>query len=172
MCLVPFFVAVNVLYSWRNTSPDVSIAISDVTFFEGAEDSYANRLVDMPNIRFRLNGDVSSLFHWNAKQLFIYVTMSYQTANYSNNEVVIWDKIILRSDKEKSFKDVVFKNKYRVADISVPLYNREVEFKVHWNVIPVVGLLPVTSSTQTQVYRFRPRVLQASEQPSPKPGSN
>ena len=33
-------------------------------------------------------------FHWNIKQLFVYVVASYESTKNSNNQVVIWDKII------------------------------------------------------------------------------
>lgn len=49
-------------------------------------------------IRFDLNADLSSLFHWNTKQVFVYVSASWPNATGAaeepTNEAVIWDAII------------------------------------------------------------------------------
>jgi signal peptidase complex subunit 3 len=59
-------------------------------------------------IRFSLDADLSSLFTWNTKQVFVYVTAVWPSTNASHgsgdleagvgqavNEAVIWDTIIM-----------------------------------------------------------------------------
>jgi signal peptidase complex subunit 3 len=47
-------------------------------------------------IRFSLEADLSSLFTWNTKEVFVYVTAEWPTAGKNNqtNKAVIWDSII------------------------------------------------------------------------------
>lgn len=42
-----------------------------------------------------MEADLSSLFTWNTKQVFVYVTAEWPAANANEtNEAVIWDSII------------------------------------------------------------------------------
>ncbi len=46
-------------------------------------------------IRFSLDADLSSLFTWNTKQLFVFVTAEWPAAGgNATNQAVIWDSII------------------------------------------------------------------------------
>jgi signal peptidase complex subunit 3 len=59
----------------------------------------SRKLEDCANIRFSLSADLSSLFTWNTKQVFVFVSASWPDKNAENrteltNEAVIWDTII------------------------------------------------------------------------------
>ncbi|KAG9479903.1 hypothetical protein GDO78_011758 [Eleutherodactylus coqui] len=55
------------------------------------------------------------IFDWNVKQLFIYLSAEYATKSNALNQVVLWDKIILRGDNPKlSLKEM--KSKYFFFD--------------------------------------------------------
>lgn len=47
-------------------------------------------------MKFSLEADLSSLFTWNTKQVFVYVTADWPDASDANstNSAVIWDSII------------------------------------------------------------------------------
>lgn len=49
-------------------------------------------------LTFDLKTDLTPLFNWNVKQLFLYLTAEYVTPNNVLNQVVLWDKIILRGE--------------------------------------------------------------------------
>lgn len=53
---------------------------------------------DLGYLTFDLKTDLSNLFNWNVKQLFLYLTAEYVTPNNELNQVVLWDKIILRGE--------------------------------------------------------------------------
>lgn len=53
---------------------------------------------DMGFMIFDLKADLSPLFNWNVKQLFLYLTAEYETPANKLNQVVIWDKIIQRGE--------------------------------------------------------------------------
>lgn len=54
--------------------------------------------------------DLSPLFNWNTKQLFVYLQAEYSDAQGVKNEVVIWDKII--RTKEDANLSLNGRNKY------------------------------------------------------------
>lgn len=39
---------------------------------------------------------MTPVFNWNCKQLFLYLLAEYETKKNKVNQVVLWDKIILR----------------------------------------------------------------------------
>jgi signal peptidase complex subunit 3 len=60
---------------------------------------YSTKKEEYAHIRFSLSADLSSLFTWNTKQVFVYVSASWPDAKAENktqlvNEAVIWDTII------------------------------------------------------------------------------
>ncbi|NXU60413.1 SPCS3 peptidase, partial [Horornis vulcanius] len=64
-----------------------------------------------------LNGKngLQTIFDWNVKQLFLYLSAEYSTKNNALNQVVLWDKIMLRGDNPRlSLKDM--KSKYFFFD--------------------------------------------------------
>lgn len=123
---------------------------------------------DLGYITFDVKADLTNLFNWNVKQLFLFVTAEYETPNNKLNQVVLWDKVILRG--ENALLD--FKNlntKYYFWDdgrglkyVNVqPLKmcwwfvfwvinlffftcrgNKNVTLTLSWNIIPNAGLLP------------------------------
>eukprot|EP01117_Protostelium_nocturnum_P018068 TRINITY_DN7478_c0_g1_i3.p1 TRINITY_DN7478_c0_g1~~TRINITY_DN7478_c0_g1_i3.p1 ORF type:complete len:132 (-),score=50.92 TRINITY_DN7478_c0_g1_i3:193-588(-) len=54
---------------------------------------------DIGSVAFNLDADLSSLFHWNTKMLFVWITASYSTPDRPVNEVILWDDIIQTKDK-------------------------------------------------------------------------
>lgn len=69
--------------------PPVSLTVHKILFSRGPEDYYSPKVVDSPEFVMSLDADFSSLFHWNVKQLFVYVVMEYtgkkhvRIANYN-----------------------------------------------------------------------------------------
>ena len=53
---------------------------------------------DLGFLTFDLNADLTPLFNWNVKQLFLYLTAEYETPKNKVNQVVLWDKIIQRGE--------------------------------------------------------------------------
>lgn len=53
---------------------------------------------DLGFLTFDLHADLTPLFNWNVKQLFLYLTAEYETKNNVVNQVVLWDKIIQRGE--------------------------------------------------------------------------
>ncbi|KIW13552.1 hypothetical protein PV08_08740 [Exophiala spinifera] len=80
-------------------SPRASVAVRNVQVVKGRPHYYTTKREEYAQIRFDLDADLSSLFTWNTKQVFVYVTANYPSSSTSNgeggmSEAVIWDTII------------------------------------------------------------------------------
>ncbi|CAH2237268.1 jg11234 [Pararge aegeria aegeria] len=109
---------------------------------------------DLGYLTFDLKTDLSNLFNWNVKQLFLYLTAEYVTPNNELNQVVLWDKIILRG--ENALLD--FKNmntKYYFWDDGNGLKgHNNVTLSLSWNIIPNAGLLPNIPAIGQHSFKF------------------
>ena len=92
-------------------------------------------------IDFDLQTDLSSLFNWNTKQIFVYLTAEYENSkNTTFNELTLWDKIITNpTDSVLDLKNV--KSKYNGWDVNENLSGKNLNFKLNWNIQPWVGPL-------------------------------
>ncbi|KFO30835.1 Signal peptidase complex subunit 3 [Fukomys damarensis] len=88
-----------------------------------------------------------NIFDWNVKQLFLYLSAEYSTKNNALNQVVLWDKIVLRGDNPRLLlKDM--KTKYFFFDDGNGLKgNRNVTLTLSWNVVPNAGILPLVTGS-------------------------
>ncbi|XP_065159196.1 signal peptidase complex subunit 3 [Atheta coriaria] len=109
---------------------------------------------DLGFLTFDLHTDLTHLFNWNVKQLFLYLTAEYETASNKLNQVVLWDKIILRG--ENAVLD--FKNantKYYFWDDGNGLKNnKNITLTLSWNIIPNAGFLPNIFSHGSHSFKF------------------
>lgn len=87
--------------------------------------------------------DLSPLFNWNTKQLFLYVTAEYVTEANEFNQVVLWDQIVMRDTGADKISSMNIRCKYPFFDDGNGLRgNKNVSLAMHWNAIPNAGLLP------------------------------
>jgi len=97
--------------------------------------------VDRALLSFDLNVDLTPAFHWNIKQLFVYVIASYKTDKNPINQIVLWDKIVQATDPEESKiikQDNIFV-KYALVDQADDLRGQDVELKLMWDFMPLTG---------------------------------
>lgn len=151
-------------------TPKANVIVKDVQVVRGRPHYYSNKKEEYAHIRFSLSADFSSLFTWNTKQIFVYVSATWPSSN-TTNEAVIWDTIItspsadhlqnigpaamkklVKSAKGKAIDPsrgkIELKNqkpKYQITAPSGKLAETEdVVLKVHYNVQPWVGVLTWT----------------------------
>lgn len=99
--------------------------------------------VDRALLSFDLHVDLRPAFHWNIKQLFVYVVASYQTETNPSNKVVLWDKIVEAIDPPEAKvlrEDNVFVE-YALVDYTDELRGKEVELQLMWDFMPLTGML-------------------------------
>ncbi|PRT57105.1 Microsomal signal peptidase subunit 3 [Wickerhamiella sorbophila] len=95
------------------------------------------------NVRivFDLDADLSPLFNWNTKQVFVYLTAEYGGAREDiSNEVTFWDKIITsKADAKLALQNE--RSKYSIWDVKESFEGRNATVHLHWNLQPKVGFL-------------------------------
>ncbi|KAK5627198.1 hypothetical protein RRF57_002913 [Xylaria bambusicola] len=84
-------------------TPSATIKATNVQVVKGRPHYYSSKKEEYAIIRFSLDADLSSLFTWNTKQLFVYVTAEWPAApsgavagsgTNQTNKAIIWDTII------------------------------------------------------------------------------
>jgi signal peptidase complex subunit 3 len=96
---VAAIIAASDLLSPRTPSVGV-LKTTNVQVVRGRPHYYSSKKEEYAIIKFSLDADLSTLFTWNTKQLFVYVTAEWPSAGGSGsgqnatNQAVIWDSII------------------------------------------------------------------------------
>ena len=110
--------------------------------------------VDRALLSFDIHADMRPAFHWNIKQLFIYVVASYETKSKKVNQVVVWDKILEAIDPKKVIQqDNVFV-KYALVDQGDELRGKEVTLQLMWDHMPITGLLYMDEQDSSETTKF------------------
>jgi len=138
------------------TNYSLPIKISPVKILvKNVPDYSANREKnDLGFITFDLDADLRGLFNWNVKQLFIFLTAEYETPSNKLNQVVLWDKIILRGE-DAHLKLKEYNPKYYFWDDGNGLKgNPNVTLTLTWNIIPNAGGLPLILADGTSSIKF------------------
>lgn len=128
------FAAAGTTY-FHQDSPNVSISLKKILLrkIHGAGH-------DQAILSLQIDADLRSVFNWNVKQLFVYITAEYETEANTLNQVVVWDQII--SEKQHAWiRSSSVANKYSLTDQGYGLRGNNVTLAVNWNVVPSTGLL-------------------------------
>ena len=100
-----------------------------------------------------IDADLTSLFNWNVKMLFVFITAEYETEPNVLNQVVMWDHIVqARELAHLRYESVT--NKYSLTDQGYGLKGNNVTLVLNWDVIPTTGLHLIGHSFD-QTYSFR-----------------
>ncbi|BFZ54562.1 Signal peptidase complex subunit [Savitreella phatthalungensis] len=86
----------------------------------------------------RVSADLRGLWHWNTKQVFVYLVASYDGGA---REMVVWDKIVKTYEEAELKIGGKLRNKYGLADIEGVWGTKDLTLTLHYNVQPQVGLL-------------------------------
>ncbi|KAH9055065.1 signal peptidase 22kDa subunit [Lactarius vividus] len=120
--------------------PTGSLDIASVKVFAGEARRYPHRRQEYAFVNFNITADLSPLFHWNTKQLFVYLEAEYTNAKGVRNQVVFWDRIVRR--KEDAVIAVSGKNKYPFREISAKFKgSTPANYTLKYNLMPFVGVL-------------------------------
>jgi len=88
-------IALSVLLSPQ--APSASLELKNVRVAKGRPHFHSTKREEYAHVTFDLDADLSSLFNWNTKQIFLYVVASYPSKSPSTipqSEAVVWDAII------------------------------------------------------------------------------
>ncbi|KFX90404.1 hypothetical protein V490_06476 [Pseudogymnoascus sp. VKM F-3557] len=99
--VVALFVAGSDYLVARTPGAEVKVGSGGISVTKGRPHYYSTKKEEHASIRFDLSADLSSLFTWNTKQVFVYVTAAWNetatpggSVTAAPNEAVIWDTII------------------------------------------------------------------------------
>jgi len=124
---------------------DVGLLSVKVYPASGARKGYSKQ--ELAFINFNVTADLRPLFHWNTKQLFVWVEAEFNNTK-AENEVVIWDRIIRR--KEDANLKVTGKNKYMLRDLTKSFKKtKPAHYTLKYNVMPYVGVLTYGEAAKT-----------------------
>ncbi|KAL3265251.1 hypothetical protein HHI36_009465 [Cryptolaemus montrouzieri] len=137
-----------------NYRTDVDISTVRIVLKNIPDYSASREENDLGFLTFDLQTDLKHLFNWNVKQLFVYLTAEYETPNNKLNQVVLWDKIILREENAKlDFKNI--NTKYYFWDDGNGLKgNKNITLTLSWNIIPNAGFLPNIFAQGSHSFKF------------------
>lgn len=96
--------------------------------------------VDRALLSFDLDVDLTPAFHWNIKQLFVYVVAIYETSGRTN-QVVLWDKIVEFDDPKVLNEKNTFVKYALVDKRGGSLRGKDVTLQLQWDHMPITGLL-------------------------------
>ncbi|EAT47974.1 AAEL000947-PA [Aedes aegypti] len=138
-------------YDYRTNAKinTVKVLVKNVPDFSASREKN-----DLGFLTFDLSTDLNGLFNWNVKQLFLYLTAEYKTEQNELNQVVLWDKIILRGENANlDFKNM--NTKYYFWDDGNGLKGHQnVTLTLSWNIIPNAGLLPSVFAHGFHSFKF------------------
>ncbi|KAI5854926.1 signal peptidase subunit-domain-containing protein [Tricharina praecox] len=125
-------------------SPTASVDVVKVRVVKGRPNYYSSKQQEYAFITFDLDADLGSLYTWNTKQVFAWLSVSYagdeKRTKHSDNEVIIWDAILpTPSVSRLSLRNE--KAKYNINDIGGRFLERNATVRFGWNVQPHVGAL-------------------------------
>lgn len=111
--------------------------------------------MDRALLSFDIHADMRPAFHWNVKQIFVYVVASYETNSREINQVVIWDKILESTDPNKviDMKNVFVK--YALVDQGDELRGRDITLTLMWDQMPITGLVFISEQSSDTTTTFQ-----------------
>ena len=116
----------------------VAVARAHVAFgiAKGDEDGGVDRAL----LSFDVQADLTPAFHWNLKQLFVFVLAEYQTPKNELNQVILWDRIVETEEQAKLDERNIYV-KYALIDQANELRNTSINYFLVWDHMPVTGRL-------------------------------
>lgn len=141
--------------AWSINSTEISNVVASA-LEKGSSRYGASNGVPKENsiIKFDLEADLTPLFNWNTKQVFVYLTAEYPGKSAgSANKVTYWDKIITSKD------DAIInlhneRSKYSVWDFEKSFRQRDAILSLEWNVQPHIGPLIFGKTETTTPFTF------------------
>ncbi|KAH7079564.1 signal peptidase subunit-domain-containing protein [Paraphoma chrysanthemicola] len=77
-------------------TPSASVRLRNVQVVKGRPHYYSMKKEEYAHVKFDLDTDLTSLFNWNTKQVFLYLKAIYPSTRASEppSEAIIWDAIL------------------------------------------------------------------------------
>ncbi|XP_075252930.1 signal peptidase complex subunit 3-like [Convolutriloba macropyga] len=141
---------------YKNYNLDgVNIQKHDITLRSAMDFTTSRQESDLATIKFSIEGNLSRLFDWNTKQVFMYLVCEYTSTNNRLNQVVLWDRILLREDVDvEGFSATNLSPEYYFFDDGPFLRGTTAKLVLRWNIIPNSGYMPFAAATNEVEFQF------------------
>mmetsp|Transcript_47075 Transcript_47075/g.75361 ORF Transcript_47075/g.75361 Transcript_47075/m.75361 type:complete len:194 (-) Transcript_47075:516-1097(-) len=126
----------------HTSDPQVSVKVAMVERFMRIDRN------DEAYLAFDIDADLTSVFSWNTKQLFVSLAVEYETKINAMNQVSVWDRVVERREDAVLVLPYV-RNKYKLVDQGSNLQGLAVNLTLEWNVMPITGSVSVGRRTIT-----------------------
>ncbi|EJD00644.1 signal peptidase [Fomitiporia mediterranea MF3/22] len=147
-CMLALFGAISISSLLFTADPKGTLSISSINVHPGRNNHFHQRNHEFSFVRFNVSADLTPLFNWNTKQLFLYIGAEFTSADGTQNEVVIWDRIVRR--KEDAVINVSSKSKYVLRDMARTFEKvSPANYTLKYNVMPYIGLLTYGEAART-----------------------
>ncbi|KDQ55700.1 hypothetical protein JAAARDRAFT_37115 [Jaapia argillacea MUCL 33604] len=147
-CILTLLGAIALSSFLFTANPQGDLSVLSVKVYPGNSRRQPGLSQEYTFVNFNISADLTPLFHWNTKQLFLYLQAEYTDAKGVRNDVVIWDRIVRR--KEEAVINVVGRNKYVFRDISHSFKNvPPANYSLQYNLMPHVGVLTYGEAGRT-----------------------
>ena len=95
---------------------------------------------DVANVSLAISMDLTPLFHWNTKMVFVYAYAEWPSKNNAVNQIVLWDAIAQSAD-DAVLEFPALGAEYRLSDQGFGLRGKTLNLTVVYNRIPHTGPL-------------------------------
>ncbi|OCH88646.1 signal peptidase subunit [Obba rivulosa] len=147
-CMMLLLAAIALSSLVFTADPKGAVTVSLVQVVPGNARRYRNKDQDFAFVTFNVSADLTPLFNWNTKQLFVYLAAEYTNKQGVSNEVVIWDRIVRR--KEDANILGAGRNKYVFRELSGSFRDvKPAHYSLKYNVMPYVGVLTYGEAART-----------------------
>ncbi|CAG8460880.1 17376_t:CDS:2, partial [Acaulospora morrowiae] len=142
--------AIAFITLFLSSSPTAKIDVKDlqVLIYD-----YAHTQSEFAFVDLKIDADLTSLFNWNTKQLFVAVVAEYETKTHNSNQVVLWDTII-QSKEDAHIKEEELHNEYNFVDITSSFDRVNANYSIYWDIMPFVGVLISGNSGTLNIKQF------------------
>merc|ERR1719329_964646 len=110
--------------------------------------------MDQAMLSFDIDHDLSSDFHWNMNQLFVYLVASYNDTSNKRNEVTVWDRIV-QSEKQAKLSSKDLMVEYPLRDMYRELKGKDARLHLRYRTMPIVGLMQLKDKDARLHLRYR-----------------
>ncbi|KAH7888962.1 signal peptidase 22 kDa subunit [Phlebopus sp. FC_14] len=147
-CLMALFAAIALSSFVLTVDPKGTVDIASLKVYNTKAKRYPFKEQEIGFVKFNITADLRPLFHWNTKQLFVYLEAEYTNAQGVNNTLILWDRIIRRKEDANIIQSS--RNKYKFRELSESFKNvSPTEFSLKYNVMPYVGMLTYGEAART-----------------------
>ncbi|VDK56246.1 unnamed protein product [Anisakis simplex] len=132
----------------------VQLSASNVRVKSVSDYSANGARSDVAMAYLSIDADLTPIFNWNVKQLFLYLVAEYSSPSNPVNQVVLWDKIVMRGDLSSLHEENSWPKYYFMDDGSNLLNHPNVTLVLRWNVLPNIGYLGLAQGNGQHIMKF------------------